>query len=245
MELCSTIHSRRQRKQLRDTGLRRRRAWANLCVADHRRNDCKRMTKGRRVKADRRQGAAWPALCKTCPTACSRLRTSIQRHHILAVELLGIKCEICTKKHLQKGGESDACCRRVWLASCGQASEKPQHYRTNQNGVSTPFVHNSSNCSRKISSSSATAKRSMSGQSMSERHSSPCRCSKPTLLRAICPSGNTSTVRSTASATYQPHRRAREAPPLVLVLRAIARSNSCRRPCRSWLQTSRSADAMK
>src|SRR6516162_2174136 len=126
MELCSTIHSRRQRKQLRDTGLRRRRAWANLCVADHRRNDCKRMTKGRRVKADRRQGAAWPALCKTCPTACSRLRTSIQRHHILAVELLGIKCEICTKKHLQKGGESDACCRRVWLASCGQASEKPQ-----------------------------------------------------------------------------------------------------------------------
>ena|SRR6516164_8744003 len=130
MELCSTIHSRRQRKQLRDTGLRRRRAWANLCVADHRRNDCKRMTKGRRVKADRRQGAAWPALCKTCPTACSRLRTSIQRHHILAVELLGIKCEICTKKHLQKGGESDACCRRVWLASCGQASEKPQQYQT-------------------------------------------------------------------------------------------------------------------
>src|SRR6516162_1447363 len=108
MELCSTIHSRRQRKQLRDTGLRRRRAWANLCVADHRRNDCKRMTKGRRVKADRRQGAAWPALCKTCPTACSRLRTSIQRHHILAVELLGIKCEIWTKKHLQKGRESDA-----------------------------------------------------------------------------------------------------------------------------------------
>src|SRR6516225_9305517 len=127
MELCSTIHSRRQRKQLRDTGLRRRRAWANLCVADHRRNDCKRMTKGRRVKADRRQGAAWPALCKTCPTACSRLRTSIQRHHILAVELLGIKCEIWTKKHLQKGGESDAqhsCeladCARQRLAAVGR-----------------------------------------------------------------------------------------------------------------------------
>jgi hypothetical protein len=89
------------------------------------------MTKGwRRVKADRRQGGGIANPLQDLPHGLqSAARTPIQRHHILAVDLVGIKMRKVYEKTLAKRWGV----RRLLLVRVAgvvmQASEKPQQKR--------------------------------------------------------------------------------------------------------------------